>query len=209
MQAMKWLKRVLAALGVLLLVFVVGGLLLPAQVEVQRSIRIERPPSQVFAALNGFARFNEWSPWADYDTTARHDLSGPPSGVGARLEWVGERGSGAQQIVQSVPDELIVVDLDFGSGGGTETRYLLTPDNGGTHTVWQLRSELGWNPLMRWMGLGFGRMIGPDFERGLASLKRLLEADALPSPQHVPPIRSDGFEATPDTAETQQPDADG
>jgi uncharacterized protein YndB with AHSA1/START domain len=192
---MKWLKGLLLVLGALLLVFVLGGLLLPDRVEVERSIHIERPPAQVFAALNGFARFNEWSPWADYDTTARYDLSGPPSGVGARMEWIGEKGAGSQQILLAVPDELIVVDLDFGGDGSAEARYLLVPENGGTRTIWQLRSELD-GPRMRWIGLMFERMIGPDYERGLASLKRLLEAEPLPAAPggDAQAIRADGLE---------------
>jgi uncharacterized protein YndB with AHSA1/START domain len=203
---MPWLKRLLLVLGVLALVFVVGGLLLPDRVEVERSIHIERPPAQVFAALNGFARFNEWSPWADYDTTARYDLSGPPTGVGARMEWSGEKGTGAQQILLVIPDELIAVDLDFGTDGTAEARYLLVPEDGGTRTIWQLRSEFGGSLTMRWFGLMFERMIGPDYERGLANLKRLLESEPPPATAaEARAFGADGFEIAGEPPAASEP----
>jgi hypothetical protein len=35
---------------------------------------------------------------------------------------------------------------------------------------------MGSNPLNRWFGLMMDRLVGPDFEAGLANLKRLAES---------------------------------
>ena len=205
---MRWLKRGLVALAVLAAVFVLGGLLLPDRGEVERSIVIERPPAQVYDAIDGFARFNEWSPWADYDDTARYRLSGPPRGVGARMEWSGEKGSGSQEVVLAIPHELVAVALDFGADGEAEARLILVPEGAGTRVYWRLTSMAGGHLAGRWFNLLLERLVGPDYERGLANLKRLLEAEpvAAPPPPSIDampaeePLDPDAGEPGPDPA---------
>ena len=107
MKFFRWTLATIVAAG---LVFVGGGLLLPATTHVERSVLIERSPQQVFATLDSFARFNAWSPWAEYDPQARYTFEGPARGAGARMRWVGNRavGSGSQEIVASQPHSRIV-----------------------------------------------------------------------------------------------------
>lgn len=176
---MKFLKWVLAMLALLGVVLVGGSLLLPAQTQVERSVLIERPVTEVFATLNSFRRFNQWSPWFAADPQAKYDYSGPADGVGAGMQWSGNRavGSGSQKILESVPNQKVVVALDFGGSAATAT-YTLTPEGAATRLSWRFESEHGFNPFNRWMGLLFDKMIGGDFERGLASLKQLLEQPA-------------------------------
>ena len=92
---MKFIRWVLAAIAVLGVVFIAGGLLLPSTTHVERSVVIERSPGQVFATLDSFERFNTWSPWAEYDPQATYTFEGPASGVGARMRWVGNRAVGS------------------------------------------------------------------------------------------------------------------
>jgi hypothetical protein len=42
--------------------------------------------------------------------------------------------------------------------------------------TWTNEGEMGGNPINRWFGLMMDRMVGPDFEAGLANLKKLAEA---------------------------------
>lgn len=179
MRILKWILIVLVALAA---VFVAGGLMLPDKVQVQRSIQIERPPAQVFALINGFARFNEWSPWADYDATATYSLEGPASGVGATMRWRGDKGEGSQQITALEPDRRIDVALDFGDAGRATASFLLAPRGEGSDVTWTFGSDFEGNFIGRWMGLFLDRMVGGDYERGLAALKRLAESEPLPAP---------------------------
>lgn len=175
MKLLKWLLGTALVLGVVL---VGGSLLLPATTHVERSITIDRPPAEVFATLNSFEHFNQWSPWFQLDPDAEYVYSGPASGVGARMSWVGSAavGSGGQEILESVPPARIVNALDFGNSKA-KAGYALLPDGNGTHLVWSLDSEHGFNPLNRWFGaLALDRMIGRDYENGLAKLKAMLEA---------------------------------
>lgn len=173
---MKFLKWTLAVLALLGAVLVGGSLLLPAQTQVERSVLIQAPPGEVFATLNSFQRYNQWSPWFAADPQARYEYTGPAEGVGAGMQWSGNRavGSGSQEILESVPNQKIVVALDFG-GSAAQATYTLAPEGAGTRVQWRFQARHGYNPFNRWMGLLFDKMIGADFERGLAALKGLLE----------------------------------
>ena len=174
MKLFRWTLATIVAVG---LVFVAGGLLLPSTTHVERSVVIERSPEQVFATLDSFERFNAWSPWAEYDPQARYTFEGAVQGVGARMRWVGNRavGSGSQEVIASEPHSRIAVALDF-DGSQAQATYLLVPEAGGTRVTWAFDSAHGLNPFRRWLGLLFDRMIGADYEKGLARLKALMEA---------------------------------
>ena len=177
MKLIKWLLMSVVVLAILL---VAGSLFLPASTHVERSTWIDKPPAEVFATLDSFERFNQWSPWFEMDPTAQYAYSGPAAGMGARMSWVGSPsvGSGSQEILVSEPHARIVNALDFGSSQAKAT-YLLVPKGDGTQLTWSLDSEHGYNPLNRWFGtLLLDRMIGADYEKGLAKLKALQESPA-------------------------------
>ena len=173
MKFIKWVLAVIVGIGVVL---TVGGLLLPSATHVERSTVIARSPEQVFATLDSFERFNAWSPWGEYDPQAKYTFEGPARGVGARMRWVGNRsvGSGSQEITASEPHHRIVVALDF-DGSQANASYLLAPEGQGTRVTWAFDSEHGMNPFKRWLGLLFDKMIGADYEKGLAKLKAMEE----------------------------------
>lgn len=174
MKLLKWLLAVLVLLGMALM----GGLLLPANSHLQRSVVIERPPAEVFATLNSFQRFNEWSPWFDLDPNAEYTYRGPIAGVGAKMAWVGNSavGRGSQEIIESVPGDRIVNALDFG-GSQAMAGYRLTAEGGGTRVSWSMDSAHGYNPVNRWFGaLLLDSVVGKDYEKGLAKLKAVLES---------------------------------
>lgn len=168
----KGLLYLLVLLGV---VFVVGGFLLPASTHVERSISIARPPGEVYAVLDSYQRFNEWSPWYELEPTAKYSYSGPESGVGASMAWEGEKvGKGNQRITESVPQLKIVNALDF---DGTQAigSFTLKGEGDGTRVSWAMDSEHGSNLVSRWFGLLLDSMVGKDYDKGLAKLKQVLE----------------------------------
>ena len=175
---MNALKKI--ALGVALAgaLFVVGGLLLPRTVEVERSIVIDAPRATVFTVLNGFRQFGKWSPWAGIDPNATTTLSGPAVGVGAKLSWSGNAdvGTGTQEITEAVPYERIVLRLGFGDFPGTfGARYQLADEGSGTRVTWVFEGDYGGSIVGRWFGLFVDGMVGSDYEKGLARLKGLVE----------------------------------
>lgn len=169
----------------LLVAFIITGYLLPTHAHVERSITVERPASMLFAIVNSYQDFTRWSPWAERDPNAEYVLSGPESGVGARLSWSGEPhlvGSGWQEIVVSTPYKQIDIQLNFDTQGIARSRFTFQPIADATLITWSFDSEItaGLNFfdafLARYFGLLFDRWIGNDYEKGLVNLKQLAES---------------------------------
>ena len=178
------MKKVGFIVLILFAVFVAIGYLLPKQVHVERSISVERPASMMFAILNGYQYNNEWSPWVQRDPDAEFVASGPKSGVGARLSWIGDPrlvGSGWQEIVASRPYEQIDIKLDFDAQGVADAGFTLVSQGDTTQITWTFDSDLTEGMgvldafLARYFGLLFDRWVGGDFEKGLANLKVFAE----------------------------------
>lgn len=205
---MKILKKLALGLAALMALLAVGGLLLPAQTQFERTVTVKASPALVYGYLNGFKQFNHWSPWAALDPNTRYTYSGPDSGVGARQEWVSDNasvGSGSQEIIAVTPNEQIRVRLDF---GGTSTQNIsawrIKPDGEGSRVAWSMTSELGMNPMNRWFGfLLLERFVGADYEKGLAALK--VQLDALAGPVADPAGRPAEEPVTAPTATEMAP----
>lgn len=183
---MRLFLRLLILIVVLIALLVGLAFVLPDRAHVERSVTVLRPPSQIYLLLTNLRRFNDWSPWFQRDPGASYVFSGPGSGVGATLSWRSERGDvgvGRQTLAAAVPDESVTFELDFGVRGRSSARFDLVGRNGETRVTWRLDSELplhlderfGWNVVGRYMGLFMDRLVGPDFELGLANLKQLVE----------------------------------
>jgi hypothetical protein len=172
------LKKIVIAVAGILVVLVVIGFILPRRAHVERSINIARPASLVFATVNSFQRFPEWSPWQDLDPQMKQTTEGPREGVGAKLVWSGNDkvGSGTQTITSSIPGKSVASDVDFGSMGIAKSVLILAPEGSVTHVTWTLDMDMGRSPIAHYFGLMMDRMIGKDYATGLAKLKRLVES---------------------------------
>ncbi|HYL71762.1 MAG TPA: SRPBCC family protein [Candidatus Dormibacteraeota bacterium] len=176
------LRKLLSAIIVVVVMLLGVAYILPQQVHVERSISIDRPAAVVFPLLNSPKRFNEWSPWKDLDPNVRMSYTGPESGVGAAMAWSGNSkvGKGSQVITESVADQRVKTDLDFGEMGAAKAVWELSAADNGTKIVWSLDMDVGNNPLGRYMGVFMDKMVGPDYERGLKQLKALAEKEPAP-----------------------------
>jgi len=182
------LKKLLYSIVIIILIFLSVGLFLPRDIHIERSVSINRPAPLIFAMLNGYASFNTWSPWAARDPSAQYTLSGPATGVGAQMAWEGDprlTGKGRQEIIESVPPELIRIRFQFESQGEAIMYYRLHEQSGVTKVEWGFDTDvtrgqgLFGGIMARYFGLFFDRWLGTDYEQGLANLKRL--AESLPS----------------------------
>ena len=176
---MRLLKGMLLSLVVAIAVFIALGFLLPDRAVVERSIVIDAPADRVYAFVSNLRNFNSWSPWAKIDPTARYAFEGPEVGPGQRMKWTSTNdkvGSGSQEITELMPGEGVKLALNFGAMGQADAWYALKGEGQQTHFTWGFASDLGMNPVMRWMGLMFDRWIGPDFSQGLQALKTRMES---------------------------------
>ncbi|MEX0287375.1 MAG: SRPBCC family protein [Paracoccaceae bacterium] len=177
MRVVKW---ILAVVVVLAAVFVVGGMLLPRNVEVARSVEIDAPAEQVFPHVNSLKATQAWSPWLERDPDVKLTFEGPDTGVGSKMAWTSEEptvGAGTQEITESVENKSVKTALDFGDMGTAVATFDLAAAGGKTTLTWGLNSDMGAGPVGRWMGLMMDSWVGGDYEKGLANLKTLVESE--------------------------------
>ena len=175
MRLIKWLLVIVVGVVV---IFLAGAYVLPRSVTVERTIVVAATPDQVFPYVNSLQRTEEWSPWLALDPDTKLAYSGPEEGVGNRLEWSSDHesvGSGSQEITASIPDKRVETALDFGPMGTANAYFNLEGKGDGTEITWGLVSNLGNNPIARWMGLMLDRWVGADYEKGLANLAAVAE----------------------------------
>lgn len=170
---------ILAVLVVALVIFVSTR---PSEFRVARSATIAAPAASVFAEVNDFHRWLAWSPYDKRDPLMRRTYDGPPAGTGASYTWNGNNqvGEGRSTIVESRPNELIQIRLEFKRPfSGTNTaEFKFQPQGNVTAVTWALLGK--YNFVTKAMGLfmSMDRMIGGDFEQGLANLKSVVETSA-------------------------------
>ena len=169
---------VLAAV-VLLLVIVIA--LRPAGFRISRSVRIAAPASAVFRHVNDFHLWRAWSPWEEMDPELKRAYSGESSGAGAAYAWVGnpQVGEGGMTITQSRPHEEIDIRLEFVRPfkATNEVFFKFKPEGENTVVTWDMTGR--YNFMSKAMGLfmNFDKMVGGQFDQGLAKLKTVVEAE--------------------------------
>lgn len=146
--------------------------LLPRQVEVVRQAQIAAAPARIWPWLAEPRRWPAWSPWQAREPDLVPQYSGPASGVGAGWSWrSASQGQGHMVFTAATPPQRLAFQLTFDDMGSTaEGAFVLEPVGADTRVTWRMRSDLGLNPLSRWFGLAMDRLVGRDFETGLARL---------------------------------------
>jgi uncharacterized protein YndB with AHSA1/START domain len=174
------LEFVIAAVLTVLL-FVVIALFLPSAAQVERRIELSNPTTQVYDVLNHFKRYNQWQPWAANDPLTKYSIEGAEFGVGAKFNWNSpfnnEIGVGSLQIVESAPDERIVMALDNSWRGHDKTQtFLLEPDTK-TNSVtlrWIINVTYGWDLIGRFAGLYLNGNVGESMRTGLGRFANVM-----------------------------------
>lgn len=176
---------------ILALVLIVGGFFAvaafqPKDFSVARSATITAPPATVFDQVNDFHKWDAWSPWAKLDPQMKQTFEGPPAGTGASYAWVGNNkvGEGRMTILESRPNELVKIKLEFIKPFAATNTAEFTFKAAGNQTLvnWSMTGEK--NLISKAFGLvmNMDKMIGGDFEKGLADMKQVSEAAAAPKP---------------------------
>ena len=172
--------KILIALVAIVVVLVVVIASRPSEFRVERTGTMAAPAPAVFAEVNDFRRWEAWSPYAKRDPGMKTSFEGPPAGVGAIYTWSGnhEVGEGRSTIIESRPNELVRIKLEFVRPfSGTSTAdFTFRPEGDRTAVTWSLAGRN--NFIAKAMGLvmNMDRMIGGDFETGLAQMKSVVES---------------------------------
>jgi len=179
------LKKILIGLAVLIVGVIAAALIKSPDFRVERSLVIAAPAEKLFPYFDNHKKFNEWNPWMKMDPAAKNTYSGPEAGVGAVASWQGEKvGKGSATITESKPNERIVERMDWlePMAGTSTVEFTFKPGGDGkTKVTWAMYGK-NEGLLAKVMSLVMDceSMCGPEFEKGLADLAKLVTAPATP-----------------------------
>jgi hypothetical protein len=174
------------AIAIIAVVFVVAIAIVlilavtkPNVFRVQRATTIQAPLEKIFALINDFHRWRSWSPYENRDPAMQRGFAGADKGKGAIYTWDGNNnvGSGRMEIVDSSAPSKIVIKLDFIKPfeGHNTAEFTMLPHGDATNVTWTMYGPASFMSKLMQVFINLDRMIGKDFEIGLANLKRLAE----------------------------------
>jgi uncharacterized protein YndB with AHSA1/START domain len=173
------LKKI--AIGILAVVVIILGLALaqPNSFSVSRSIVINAPAEKIYPLVSDFHQWAGWSPWEHLDPNMKRTFTGAASGAGAVYSWEGNDavGAGRMEITGAQPPSKIDIKLDFLKpiASQNSTVFELKPEGNATRVVWTMSGPSSFMTKLMGVFLSMDKMIGPDFEKGLAAMKAAAE----------------------------------
>lgn len=176
------IAKILLTLAVLIGIFLVVAAFQPAEFRVERSVTISSPAAAPFAQINDLHKWLEISPYAKLDPDTRYTFEGPPAGVGASMAWVGNSkvGEGRMKITEVRANELVIMRLDFIKPFASTAMVDFTFNAAGDQTIvtWSMAGQKVFVTKAMGLIMSMDKMLGAQFEEGLASLKTLSESTA-------------------------------
>ncbi|MDN5781000.1 MAG: SRPBCC family protein [Luteimonas sp.] len=177
------LIEILISFAIVIALMLIVGLVLPSSRHLSESVETNRKMTIVFDTINSLRRFKDWNALALRDPGAKLELSGPNSGVGAKLSFtsdVSQVGNGSWEIIESTPGKSVKYAIDNEhSGHDKVSEFILTPTGRGAvkrnvQITQTYDVEYGWNLIGRYAGLYVSRHVGDDMKLGLARLTNML-----------------------------------
>lgn len=176
------LTTILVAIGAVLLVLVAIIAVRPSDFRISRSLAIAAPAPVVFAQVNDFHNWKAWSPWERLDPEMKRTHEGAPAGTGASYAWSGNRqvGIGRSTITESRENELIRIRLEFVKpfAATNAVEFAFRPDAGRTEVTWTMTGTKDFMFKAVGLFMDMDKMVGGQFEEGLANLKGVAEKPA-------------------------------
>jgi hypothetical protein len=164
------LTKIFGIIGGLLVAFMAVGFLLPGTWSAEVSVELRASPEAVYPLLADLGRWDEWTEWAEVEST----LSDPSFGTGAVRSWDdGQYGSGTMTITESRPSELVRYRVGVGKGAEVIGTLEIEESPNGTVVNWREEGDFGRNPLMGYVA----RTMSDSQEQQLSdNLDRLKDA---------------------------------
>lgn len=173
----------LKMIGIGVAVVIAGILILaamqPDNFKIERKGAIKAPPEKVFGFLNDFKNWTAWSPWEKKDPAMKRNFGPVTAGKGATYAWEGNKnvGIGNMEIAESAPPTKLAIRLNFVKPfeANNLVNFTLTPAAGGTEVTWSMEGKNNFMSKIMQVFMSMDKMVGPDFEAGLANLKAAAE----------------------------------
>ena len=175
----KIIKKITLVVAVLIAAGLIYTATRPDTLHVERTAAIKAPAGRIYPLISDFHRWTAWSPYEKRDPAMKRTYSGPESGKGAVYQWEGnsEVGSGRMEITDASDPSEVVIKLDFIKPfeGHNVARFSMQPGGGATNVTWSMDGPTPFLGKVIGVFMNMDRMIGADFESGLANLKTLAE----------------------------------
>lgn len=185
---MKALKIIGAILAVLFMGYLCWGAILPARLEITKTIEVNKDLASTFYVARDFNMYKDWNAWSKNDPEAKNSMVGNGLEVGDKFQWDGEKnGKGELTHIHIEPLKTITNKMEFFTpqpGTGTET-WTFEEKDGKTFItlVGKIDNDVSilHRPFMSWF-------IGSMTQSGLENLKAMAEkltdvpAAAAPAP---------------------------
>ena len=172
------LKIIAIAFAVVVAAILIFAATRPDTFRVERKLLIKAAPEKIHAEINDFYRWNGWSPWETKDLKMKRSFSGTSNGVGAVYGWEGDQnvGTGRMEIIESTPEK-IRIKLDFLKPfeAHNMATFTLTPQGDSTEVSWVMDGPAPYVTKVIQLFCSMDKMVGDDFETGLANLKTITE----------------------------------
>lgn len=169
------LLYILLGLAALVVLFIIIVVMQPSEFEVKRSTSIEAAPSKVFPLVNNLRMWPLWSPWEKLDPAMEKTFEGSGEGPGSSYSWNGNNkvGEGRNTILESKQDQLVHMRLDFVRPfkASNDVKFTFKPEGSGTHVNWAMTGQKNFVFKAFGMFMDMDKMVGTDFEKGLAAMK--------------------------------------
>lgn len=170
-------------IGIIVAVVVAGVLLFaankPDSFRVERRASIQATPEKIFSLINDLRAFNTWNPFEKKDPNLKGRYSGPSSGRGAAYAFDGNKdvGKGSIEIMESSPPSKVTMRLAMVEPFEVQNtvEFTLVPNGGTTHVTWAMQGPAPFIAKVIHVFIDMDKMVGRDFEAGLANLKTIAE----------------------------------
>ena len=178
---MKTLFKILAGIGIFIVIILVVALILPSKYDVEREITIMSPKDSVFNYIKYLKNQDNYSVWANMDPDMKKDYRGTDGTVGFVSAWDSQKddvGKGEQEILKITDGERIDFELRFNEPfEATDQGYMTTTslDSASTLVKWGFNGEFPYPMNLMMLFMDMDEMLGNDFEQGLSNLKEILE----------------------------------
>jgi hypothetical protein len=196
-------KKILLGLVAVIVVLLIVVAMQPDEYRIERSATIAASTPVVFEQVNDLHKWDAWSPWAKLDPNAKNTFEGAESGEGAIFKWAGndEVGEGKMTIVESKPNELVKIQLDFlkpfESTGHSE--FTFKPDGDKTEVTWAMYGKHSYIEKGICLFMNMDKMLGENFEQGFANMKKIVAGET--------PEKAAEKSATEEPATGEKPEA--
>jgi Polyketide cyclase / dehydrase and lipid transport len=153
----------------------------PSHFSLARSITINATPAQIHPWINNLKQMNQWNPWAGQDAKSKISYEGPESGPGAIYTWAGGKmGEGRFEIKDvnalAITARLLMIKP---MAADNTVVYTLQPDAAATKVTWTMSGENRFIHKLMHTVMNMDKMVGKEFDKGLAGLKSKVEQKTL------------------------------